>query len=180
MRLFAALAITSMVGIVAPADEGSSYHYVDLGPKGNQALAQDIGAEGNHLKELPQGRTHSGGRSSRSARRWSTSRGRASPSCPRRSRRSRSTPSSTSFTSSSPPSSAKGPATSRTAPRLAPTSSITPTRPRRRSPSSTLVGLEGPERAEEGQGRLAGQEQLFGRERPRDPTVFRGLDQPPP
>ena len=38
-----------MVGIVAPADEGSSYQYVDLGPKGNQALALDIGVEGNNL-----------------------------------------------------------------------------------------------------------------------------------
>jgi hypothetical protein len=45
-----------MVGIVAPADEGSSYQYVDLGPKGNQALAQDIGVEGNSLKEVPQGK----------------------------------------------------------------------------------------------------------------------------
>jgi hypothetical protein len=61
MRLFAALAITSMVGIVAPADEGSSFHYVDLGPKGNQALAQDIGSEGNHLKEVPQGEHDFGG-----------------------------------------------------------------------------------------------------------------------
>ena len=56
MRLFPALAITSMVGIVAPADEGPSYRYVDLGPKGNQALAQDIGVKGNHLKEVPQGK----------------------------------------------------------------------------------------------------------------------------
>jgi hypothetical protein len=45
-----------MVGIVAPADLGSSYQYVDLGPKGNQALAQDIGVEGNNLKEVPQGK----------------------------------------------------------------------------------------------------------------------------
>src|SRR5262245_59578327 len=61
MRLFAALAITSMAGIVALADEGSSYQYVDLGPKGNQALAQDIGDEGNHLKEGPQGEHDFGG-----------------------------------------------------------------------------------------------------------------------
>ncbi len=46
----------SMVGMVAPADEGSSYQYVDLGPKGNQALGQDIGVEGNNLKEVPQGK----------------------------------------------------------------------------------------------------------------------------
>ena len=61
MRLFAALAITSMVGIVAPGDEGSSCQYVDLGPKGNQALAQDLGVEGNHLKEIPQGEHDFGG-----------------------------------------------------------------------------------------------------------------------
>jgi hypothetical protein len=61
MRLFAALAITSMAGIVAVADEGSSYQYVDLGPKGNQALAQDIGVAGNHLKEVPQGEHDFGG-----------------------------------------------------------------------------------------------------------------------
>jgi hypothetical protein len=82
MRLFAALAITSMVGIVAPADEGSSYQYVDLGPKGNQALAQDIGAEGNHLKEVPQGEHDFGGTKFKVGEKMVHVRGESKPDLP--------------------------------------------------------------------------------------------------
>jgi hypothetical protein len=61
VKLLAALAVASMLGIVATADEGSSYRYIDFGPKGNQALTEDIGVEGNHLKEVPQGEHDFGG-----------------------------------------------------------------------------------------------------------------------
>ena len=165
-----------MVGIVAPADESSSYQYVDLGPKGNQALARRTSAlRKTTLKEVPQSRARfRWGRSSRSAKRWSTSGEVAQQGRGDQGRR----PGSTSFTSS-PRSSAKCPARSRTALRLAATSSIPRRQDRRDDPhrlrrdvrelvGDSMMDWNKPSR---GKSRLAGQEQHPGGERLRDSAV---------